>query len=45
MLQTLTALPPIHLAYLTTAAAAFSLFGATLCIVHIWTNLPHRRGF
>lgn len=44
MLQTLTALPPIHLAYLATAAAAFALFGATLCIVHVWTNLPTRYG-
>ncbi len=44
MLQTLTALPPPHIAYLATAAAAFSLFGATLCMVHIWTNLPTRRG-
>jgi hypothetical protein len=44
MLQPLTALPPTQLAYLATAAAAFSLFGATLFIVHVWTNLPTRRG-
>ncbi|MDP2261462.1 MAG: hypothetical protein Q8J89_17270 [Caulobacter sp.] len=44
MLQTLTALPPTHIAYLATAAAAFTLFGATLCIVHVWTNLPTRHG-
>jgi hypothetical protein len=44
MLQTIAALPTTHIAYLATAVAAFSLFGVTLCIVHIWTNLPNRRG-
>ncbi|HRD45476.1 MAG TPA: hypothetical protein PLF78_03225 [Caulobacter sp.] len=43
MLQTLSQLPPVHFAYLIAVVSAFSLFGVSLGVVHIWSNLPDRR--
>lgn len=39
MLQTLTALPPAHQAYLAMAVIAFCTFGLTLGTVSTWVNL------
>lgn len=39
MIETLSGLPPVHLAYLIAAIGAFSLFGVTLAAVSITTNL------
>jgi hypothetical protein len=43
MLETLSKLPPAQLLFLTGAIAAFSTFGASLSIVHLWNNLPDRK--
>jgi len=43
MLQTLSELPPVHIAYLIAVVTAFSLFGVSLGVVHIRSNLPDRR--
>lgn len=39
MLETLTALPPIHQAYLVMAITGFCAFGVTLGAVSTWVNL------
>ncbi|MFZ5670740.1 MAG: hypothetical protein ACOY4K_14720 [Pseudomonadota bacterium] len=39
MTETLANLPPVHLAYLIAATGAFCLFGLTLAVVSIRTNL------
>ncbi len=42
MIEALSQLPVAHQAYLATVIAAFSAFGATLAIVHGWSNAPVR---
>ena len=39
MLETLSALPPAHLAFLVMVIAAFSVFGVTLGATHVYVNL------
>lgn len=39
MLETLTALPPVHQAFLVLVVTGFSLFALTLGSVHAYVNL------